>query len=262
MKVSIVTVCFNSAETIRDSIESVLLQSHSNIEHIIIDGASTDGTAEVLSEYRGQVARIVSEPDDGIYDAMNKGIRLATGDIVGILNADDYFASEESISTIVETFSNNEDVNIVFGDLVYVSPDEDRKVRRFYSSGGFRPWKLRFGFMPPHPASYVRREVYERYGLYSTNYQIAADYEIFVRWLVVHRITFQRVDRILVCMRMGGVSTSGFRSSLLLNREIIRACCDNGLYTNWLFIIPKIPFKVAELLRRPRPQALPRMPRI
>ena len=252
MRVSIITVCFNSVETIRDTIESVLAQSYPNIEHVIIDGASTDGTAEVLADYRGRIAKIISEPDQGIYDAMNKGIRAATGDLVGILNSDDFFASSDVISTVAGEFRRDEDADIVFGDLIYVSPYDVRKVRRFYSSRGFRPWKLRFGFMPPHPATYVKKQVYDRFGLYRDGYRIAADYEIFVRWLVANDIAYRRLDKVLVCMRIGGVSTAGFRSSMQLNKEIIRACRDNGLYTNWLFLILKIPFKVAELLRRPR----------
>jgi glycosyltransferase involved in cell wall biosynthesis len=255
MKVSIITVCFNSVRTIRDTVESVLSQSHSEIEHIIIDGGSTDGTLGILSEYRGLVAKIISEPDEGIYDAMNKGIEVATGDIIGVLNSDDFFSSRDSIAAVVREFSNYQDADVVFGDLVFVSSDDLHKIRRFYSSRGFRPWKLRFGYMPPHPATYVRKAVYDQFGLYKRGYQIAADYEINIRWLVVNRLRFRRVDKVLVCMRTGGVSTSGFRSSVLLNREIIRACSDNGLYTNWLFLIPKIPFKFLELLRRPRPRA-------
>ncbi len=252
MKVSIVTVCFNSEQTIRDTLESVVSQSYEDIEYIIVDGASTDGTLAIVDEFKDRIARVVSEPDGGIYDAMNKGISLATGDLVGLLNSDDFFASENAVSEIVECFRGNDELDIVFGDLVYVNSKTDSTVRRFYSSRRFRPWKLRFGFMPPHPATYVRKRVYDNFGLYSLDYRIASDYEMFVRWLFVNRIRFRRVNKVLVRMRMGGISTSGISNSLLLNKEIVRACVSNGLYTNVFFLMPKIPFKLLELFSRPR----------
>lgn len=255
MKVSIITVCFNSADTIRDSIRSVLEQSHSDIEYIIVDGASTDGTLGVISEYGSQIAEVVSEPDDGIYDAMNKGIRRATGEIVGILNSDDFFAAEDVISRVVDVFRADRDVGIVFGDLVYVSSEDLSNIKRYYSSRKFKPWKLRYGYMPPHPATFAKKELYDAYGLYRLDYRIAADYEMFVRWLIGNNIEYRRIDRVLVNMRTGGISTSGISSSILLNREIVKACVDNDVYTNTLFLLPKIPFKLLELLRRPRDTA-------
>ena len=251
MRVSIVTVCFNSAATIRDAIDSVLSQSHPDVEYIIIDGGSTDNTMQIVSEYEGRIATVVSEPDQGIYDAMNKGIRAATGDVMGILNSDDFFASSDVIADVVDVFRSDDDADIVFGDVVFVSAEDLTSVKRYYSSRHFKPWKLRFGYMPPHPATFVRRDLYTRYGEYNLEYRIASDYEMFVRWLIRNEVQYRRLDEVLVHMRLGGISTSGLRSSILLNREIVRACMDNGLYTNFLCMLPKIPFKLLELVRRP-----------
>ena len=255
MKVSIITVCFNSAATIRDAIESVLAQTHTDIEHIVVDGDSADATLDILNEYKGCIARIISEPDGGIYDAMNKGISLATGDVVGILNSDDYFESPDSIRHVVNGFSGSSHVDIVFGDVVFVEPDDLETVQRYYSSRKFKPWKLRFGWMPPHPATFVRRSAYEKCGQYSLRYKISSDYEMFIRWLIVENLPYLRIDRVLVRMRQGGVSTAGIRSNFLLNKEIVDACVRNGLYTNTVFLLAKIPFKLLELIRKPRLQS-------
>lgn len=252
MKVSVITVCFNSATTIRDAIDSVLAQSYEHIEYIVVDGASTDETIDIVRSYEGKVDRIISEPDRGIYDAMNKGIAASTGDIIGILNSDDFFASRNVIHDVVDAFQNDDSADIVFGDVVFVSPIDLKAVTRFYSSRHFKPWKLRFGYMPPHPATFVRKNVYERFGSYSLQYQISSDYEMFIRWLAVAQLAYRRIDQVLVHMRSGGKSTSGIASSILLNREIVAACTNNGLYTNWLFLAPKIPFKLLEFIRRPR----------
>ena len=252
MKVSIITVCFNSAGTLHHTIDSVLGQSHPDLEYIVVDGASTDGTLDILRDYRDRITRVISEPDEGIYDAMNKGIEACTGDIVGILNSDDFFRSPDTIADVVNAFSENGSADIVFGDIVYVSLDDLESVTRYYSSKRFKPWKLRFGYMPPHPGTFVRREAYEKVGLYRLDYRISADYEMFIRWLISARLPYRRIDKVLVHMRPGGLSTSGFRNSILLNREIIRACVENGLYTNWLFLLPKVPFKLLELIRKPR----------
>lgn len=254
MKVSIITVSFNSAATIRDTIDSVLAQSYDDIEYIVIDGASADGTMDVVREYEQKIAHIVSEPDSGIYDAMNKGISIATGDVVGILNSDDFFESSETIQHVVNGFSSDSHADIVFGDVVFVEPGDLATVKRFYSSRRFKPWKLRFGWMPPHPGTFVRRDVYEKYGQYSLEYKISSDFEMFVRWLIVEKLSYLRIDRVLVRMRQGGVSTAGLGSVFLLNREIVAACRSNGLYTNLIFLLAKIPFKLLELVRKPREQ--------
>lgn len=251
MKISIITVCYNSEATIRDTIESVLAQSHPDVEHIIVDGASTDGTLQVIDEYRGRIAKVISEPDRGLYDAMNKGVQAASGDVIGILNSDDFLEDEHVVAHVADCFTEHAAVDMVFGDVVFVEPHDLNVVFRYYSSAHFRPWKLRFGWMPPHPATFVRKEAYDRCGLYSLRYKIAADYEMFVRWLLKHKLRYRRIDRVMVRMRAGGVSTSGLKSSLLLNREIVGACRLNGVYTNLGLVLTKLPFKVLEFVRRP-----------
>ncbi len=251
MKVSIITVCYNSEKTIRDTIESVLVQNHPEIEYVVVDGLSTDTTIDIVNEYRGKISKIISEPDQGIYDAMNKGVKYSTGDIVGILNSDDFFESPSTISDVVKHFHSNPTASLVIGDVVYVDPNNTEKITRFYSSRKFKPAKLRFGWMPPHAATFIKASVYNKFGNYSTDYEISADYELFVRLLLLHKVCYSRLDKVLVKMRTGGVSSSGIKSNFLLNIEIVKACKDNGIYTNIFLVLLKTPMKLLELFRRP-----------
>lgn len=250
MKISILTVSYNSESTIRDTIESVLAQTYPNIEYIVVDGASKDNTMGIVSEYSGSIAKVVSEPDKGIYDAMNKGIALATGDVVGILNSDDFYENTTALATVAAAFTKNPASALVYGDVVFVEPDNLQKVTRFYSAAHFRAWKLRFGWMPPHPGTFIRSTVYRDVGPYSLLYKISADYEMFVRLLLCKRLQYSHINQVLVRMRSGGVSTSGVRSSLRLNREIVQACRRNGIYTNLFMVLSKIPFKLMEFVKR------------
>lgn len=254
MKISIITVCFNSVKTIRSAIESVVSQSYNDIEYIIVDGASNDSTMSVISEYQSYISTIISEPDSGLYEAMNKGINAATGDVIGILNSDDVFVDEYVLSSVAEEFQGNEQSDIVFGDIVFVRPSDPNTIIRYYSSKNFRPWKMRFGWMPPHPATFFKKEVYDNVGRYSLEYKISADYELFVRAFIVHKYKFSRINQTLVRMDLGGVSSSGIKSNILLNLEIVRACRSNGVYTNIFLVLSKIPFKLFELIIRPRIQ--------
>lgn len=251
MKVSIITVCFNSAETITGTLKSLASQSYKDIEHIIVDGGSSDRTLEIVDANRCDRTKVISESDDGLYDAMNKGIKLATGDIIGILNSDDFFESDDVVAAVIDTFLQSPECDLVFGDVVFVDQDHLSKVTRYYGAQNFRPWKLRFGWMPPHPATFVRRSAYEKVGGYRLDMRISADYEMFVRWLLKARLRWKHLNKVLVRMRSGGVSTSGVRSSITLNREIVRACRVNGIYTNLFMVLSKIPFKLLELVRRP-----------
>ncbi|OCW24943.1 MULTISPECIES: glycosyltransferase family 2 protein [Pseudomonas] len=252
MKLSIITVCFNSASTIRDTIESVLSQDHTDIEYIIVDGGSKDGTQAIVESYGARINRFVSEPDKGLYDAMNKGVALATGAVIGILNSDDFYESTTSLSSVVKAFEHCPESDAVFGDVVFVNPADLRNVTRFYRGNRFAPWKLRFGWMPPHPATFIRKMAYDTVGLYSLKYRISADYEFFVRLFMVHRLKYSYLDKVLVRMRSGGASTDGLRSSLKLNLEIVKACRTNGVYTNILMLVLKLPFKLYELRKRPK----------
>jgi glycosyltransferase involved in cell wall biosynthesis len=205
----------------------------------------------IVDEYKDRISIVVSESDKGIYDAMNKGIKLATGDVIGILNSDDFYQNNGVIKDVVCQFDSFPDSDIVFGDVVFVAPDNLGKIVRYYRSANFKPWKLRFGWMPPHPATFIKKCAYDQVGLYSLDFKISSDYEMFVRLLLVHKLRFSRMNKVLVRMRMGGVSTAGMKSSLLLNKEIVQACRRNGVYTNLVFVLFKIPFKLMELFRRP-----------
>lgn len=249
MKISIITVCYNSEETLRDTIESVLSQSYGDIEYIIVDGNSRDSTMSIVKEYEGKIAHVLSEPDKGIYDAMNKGIKLATGDFVGILNSDDIFATPDSVQLIVDHLSNNPACEAVYGDLVFVERDDTSKVVRKYSSERFAAWKVRFGFMVPHPTFYTRRSNFEKFGLYKLGYRVSADFELMAR-LMVSGIRFDRIPHVLVKMRQGGISTTGMWWRVHQNMEIVRACRENGLYTNLAMVAMKVPFKLASYLSR------------
>ncbi|MEA5127282.1 MAG: glycosyltransferase family 2 protein [Proteiniphilum sp.] len=246
MKVSIITVTFNSASTIRDTIDSVIAQDYANIEHIIVDGASKDGTLDIVKSYSNKISRIISEPDNGIYDAMNKGIRVATGDIVGILNSDDFFTSSDVISTIAESFTQN-NIDALYGDIHFVHPDNLNKPVRYYSSKIFKPSLFCYGFMPAHPSFYMKKSCYDLYGLYALDYKIASDYDLLIRYLYKYKVKYQYIKKDFVTMRTGGVSTENMQSRIVLNREIIRACNRYGIKTNMLLLSLKYLYKIFEL---------------
>lgn len=251
MKVSIITVCFNSAKTIEDTIQSVLSQDYPDIEYIIIDGASSDKTLEIIERYRDKIAIVVSEPDLGIYDAMNKGIAQASGDIIGILNSDDVYNASNSVSTIVNAMTAK-GVDCAFSDLVVVDSPQSNKVLRYYNSGQFTIDRFKYGWMPAHPTFFVKASIYKKVGPYALDYKISADYEMLIRILWVQRASYVYLPIPLVKMRWGGVSTSSSRQILLLNQEIVRACKANGINTNLFLLMLKIPRK---MLERFRPQA-------
>jgi glycosyltransferase involved in cell wall biosynthesis len=249
IKISIITVVWNNESTIKDAINSVLGQIYKNIEYIIIDGASTDGTIDIVKSYGDKITKFISEPDKGLYDAMNKGIQLATGDIVGILNSDDFYIDEFVIEKVVRTFKE-EKVDSVFADLVFVKADNLDKTVRYYDSGKFNPSKLAYGWMPAHPTFFVKREFYERYGVFRTDLKIAADFDILARFLFTHKLSYHYMQEVLVKMRVGGVSTGGFKSKILLNKEVLQVCEENGIETNIFKILLKYPQKVLEILKK------------
>jgi glycosyltransferase involved in cell wall biosynthesis len=246
-KVSLITVAYNSAATIRGTIESIIAQDYPDIEHIIIDGASTDGTAEIVRSYGSRIIKFVSEPDTGIYDAMNKGLRLATGDIIGILNSDDLYTETNIISRVVAEFQRSS-ADLVFGDIVFVHPGNLDKVIRYYSSATCGPENFAWGWMPAHPSCFLRREVYEKYGYFKPDYRIAADFEILARLMVRHRIAYSYIPTVLVKMRTGGVSSANLRTKWILNQEIARACRENGISTNMPKLLLRYFRKVFQLL--------------
>lgn len=248
MKFSIITVCYNSAATIEDTIKSIKAQTYKDIEYIIIDGGSTDNTNQIISGHSDVVDVHISEKDDGLYDAMNKGIKMATGDVIGILNSDDFFCSETSVAELASGFTN-ENIDAVYSDLVYVQERDTSRVTRLYSSKAYKKSLMRFGLMLPHPTFYVKRDVYDTCGLYKTDYRVAADFELIAR-CVSKGIKLNRVPKITVKMREGGISSSGLMWRVHQNIEIVRACRENGIYTNLAMVALKLPYKVLSLLTR------------
>jgi glycosyltransferase involved in cell wall biosynthesis len=246
--VTIITVVLNEAATLEGTIRSVIEQTYDNVEHIIIDGGSSDATLDILRKYDDNIDYWVSEKDDGIYDAMNKGIGLARGDYVGMLNADDFFANPCALEKIAAHFIAS-NVEAVFSCLDIVDAADSKRVLRKYRVSTFSPFMLRIGLMPPHPTFYCKRSCYEMAGLYRTDYRIAADFEMLVRLLLKHHITWEFIDETTVKMRSGGISNSGIKSRWVGNHEIIRACTENGLYTNMFLLALKLPTRLLEMIR-------------
>lgn len=231
MKVSIITVVYKNKDTIKDAIESVLNQTYKNIEYIIVDGASTDGTVEIIKSYGNKIDKFISEPDNGIYDAMNKGIKLATGDIIGFLNSDDFYASNNVLEKVTNEFIDKK-VDSVYGDLVYVDNKDVTKVVRYWKSKPYKEGLFKKGWHPPHPTFFVKREIYEKYGKFRLEFKIAADYELMLRFLEKHKISTAYIPKVLVKMRVGGKSNQSIKNILKANLECYRAWKVNGLKIN------------------------------
>ena len=246
--ITVITVVFNGASTIEDTIQSVINQTYNNVEYIVIDGGSTDGTQGIIRKYEHAIDYWVSEKDKGIYDAMNKGIALAAGDYVGLLNADDLFAGNDILQIVAERFRLS-GVNAVFSCLNIVDKNNLKKILRKYRIVKLNSSLLRIGVMPPHPTFYCKRCCYEKAGVYKTDYKIAADFEMLSRMLLGQKISWEFIDKVTVIMRSGGLSNSGFMARIKLNWEIIRACKENGLYTNLLLLALKLPVRLFELIR-------------
>ncbi|BCE00610.1 glycosyltransferase family 2 protein [Marinicellulosiphila megalodicopiae] len=240
MKVSIITVCYNSSSTIEDTIKSVVSQDYCDIEYIIIDGGSTDNTGLLIEKYCDFVDVLVSEQDDGLYDAMNKGIKLATGDVVGILNSDDVLANNNVIQNIVDHMGA---YGCVYGDIGFYSDDNFNVKKRHYSSKGFSISKFKRGMMPAHPSCYVKRGEYLKAGEYRTDFKIASDFDMLLRLFTLPKFKSIYLEEEIVKMRLGGVSTSGIKSTYLLNKEIIQSCRSNKIKTNWFLLLSKYPSK-------------------
>jgi glycosyltransferase involved in cell wall biosynthesis len=247
VKVSVVTACFNSARTIADTIGSVASQSHREIEHILVDGGSTDGTLEVIASRRASIAKLIPGPDDGIYDALNKGLAQSSGNIVGFLHADDVYADDRVIEDVVREFSA-QPLEAVYGNVAFVRGDDLEQLVRVYRSERFRPSRIAWGWMPAHPALFLARSVFEKFGRFKTDYAIAADFEFVARTFPTPGFRYRYLPKVLVKMRMGGISTQGWRSTLTLNQEVLRACRENGISTNYFKILSKYPAKALEFL--------------
>jgi len=247
MLVSIITVCYNSEATIRTTLQSVAEQTYQEIEHIIIDGGSTDATLEIVKEF-DHVARISSERDNGIYDAMNKGIKLATGDIVGILNSDDHFSSQEIVEGIIHRFDRS-NIDALYADVQFVD-ESNQTVTRYYSSASWNIERFKYGFMPAHPSFYIKREYFNKLGYYKTNYKIAADFDLLLRFFSKGDLKYTYWEKPIVNMLEGGVSTQGLKSKYILSKEILRSCKENSIKSNWCYMIYRLGYKTVELILR------------
>lgn len=229
MKFSIVTACYNAENTIGDTVRSISEQSHADVEHLVIDGRSTDDTLSIVHTFGSRAElRVLSEPDGGIYDAMNKGIALATGDIVGFLNSDDFYASNDVLATVARVMTNPE-VDACFGDLCYVRKTDVHWVVRYWRSSPYYSGLFERGWSPPHPTFFVRREVYRRLGGFDLRYKLAADVELMMRFLEKDKVKAQYIQKILVTMRLGGVGNRSISNIRKQNREVLEALRRNGL---------------------------------
>lgn len=242
MTISIITVVLNN-ELIGSAIQSVINQDYPDIEYIVIDGGSTDHTLQLINNYRENISVLVSEPDKGIYDAINKGIAIAKGEIVGILNADDVFADNQVLSRVVANFKANPSVEAFYADIVFTDRQDTNKITRYYSSARFRPWMFRFGTAPPHPSFYAKRSLFQKYGNYTVDFEISGDFDLLLRYMLIHKVKMHYRKDVWVKMRVGGISTSGLSSIKKQNKEILQSCRRHGLLTSTPLIYAKYLFK-------------------
>jgi len=228
LKISIITAVYNNIDTISEAIESVLSQTYDDLEYIIIDAASTDGTVDIIKQYQDKISIFVSEPDNGIYDGLNKGIALATGDVIGFLHSDDLYQHNRVIGVVAEAFKNYQ-VDSVFGDLNYVNKEDTSKIIRYWKSGDFSFKKLHRGWMPPHPTFFVKRNVYEKFDVFDTSFKIAADYDIILRFLGKHQISTHYIPEVFIKMRVGGESNKNLKNFIQKSKDDLRAMKKNSI---------------------------------
>lgn len=245
---SIITVCRNNETTIARTIESVNAQQDVKVQHIFVDGASTDGTLDLISRVGAANRIVISEPDKGIYDAMNKGLNLAHGEIIGLLNADDYYNGNLVLSKVARAFEVS-GKDCVFGDIEFFKAAQPDKVIRHYDSGRFTPQRLKIGMMPAHPATFFRKQVYDQLGQFKTDYKISADFEFIARAFKTGKLPFVYIPEVLVRMQSGGVSSRGIKSKYMLNMEVLRALRENGIASSPFHLLAKIPLRLLELLK-------------
>lgn len=260
MRISVITVTYNSAKTVENTIKSVLRQDYKDYEYLIIDGGSKDNTVDIIKKneplFEGRM-HWISERDNGMYDGINKGIRMATGDVVGIINSDDFYHRTDIFRIIADSFELNGEkiklkngcpVEAIYGDVRFVNPRNLEKTVRYYSSRNWRLWRFRFGFMPAHPSFFTYKNNFEKYGYYQYDYHIAADYELLIRHLYTNKVPAKYVPVDFMKMRTGGRSTNGIKANIKLNKEIVRGCRENGIWTCMPLLFLKYFIKVFELL--------------
>lgn len=247
MKISIVTVTYNSAATVEATLASVVAQDHEDIEYIIVDGRSSDNTLEIVDKYKHRISKVISEKDSGIYDALNKGIALATGEIVGIIHSDDFYVHDKVLSRVAEEFRKG--VDSVYADLQYVNRDNTDKVIRHWRSGKYREGIFLAGWMPPHPTFFIKKDCYDKYGSFNTILKSAADYELMLRMLHKHKISTAYIPEVIVKMRVGGKSNASWMNRINANREDRLAWKLNGLEPGLLTLTFKPLSKIRQFLK-------------
>lgn len=250
MKMSVVTVCYNACATLEETIRSVAAQTYPNIEYVVIDGGSTDGTQDILSTCDDIIDKWVSEPDEGLYQAMNKGLKAASGDFIGFLNADDRFASSDALEAVAYTAKATE-ADCILADTAILSAQKPDRVKRFYSARSFRPWQFRFGHMPPHPSTYVRRDLLMKLGGFDAEFPISADFDLMLRLYKELNPKVAYLPKTLVAMRGGGVTTRGMSSNVSINQQVLASCRKQGVWSHPVAIWSKYFFKIFQYLKRP-----------
>ena len=249
MKISIITVTFNSEDTIEDTLLSVFSQNYTDIEYIIIDGGSNDNTLRIVKKYSKYISHIISENDKGMYDAINKGIKLSRGDVIHILNSDDIYASENILTEIANIFKKSR-YEIILSKIVFFKHNIKTNNKKYYTRDigvkFFTPNLLRFGWMPAHPGTFIKKNIYSKFGLYKTNYQIAADYEMFVRLFLKFKVSYFKYDKLSIRMKEGGKSTKSIYSNYVITKEIMQSFRENNLYTNYVFLVLRLPIKMCQ----------------
>jgi glycosyltransferase involved in cell wall biosynthesis len=242
MKISIITVVYNNEKTILDAMQSVLSQSYENIEYVVIDGKSKDNTVNLINEYKDKLGYFTSEKDNGLYDAMNKGIKACTGDVIGILNSDDLYQDSNVIKVIMEHFNNDPELDILYGDLVYVKSDDTNKVVRNWKSKSYYNNFFENANVPPHPALFVRNKVYKEAGVFNLQYNLAADYELMLRMFKKYNFKSKYINRLIIKMRLGGATNQSFTNIVNQNKEILKSWNNNGLQAPF-YLMPLRIFK-------------------
>jgi glycosyltransferase involved in cell wall biosynthesis len=243
MKITIITVSLNSSSTIADTLRSVATQTYADIEHLVIDGQSSDETMQVVDAHSHPKLIFSSEPDNGIYDAMNKGVQRASGEVIGILNSDDFYVHQNVLTEVVTAFTNDLSLDVVLGDVDFVKSGDLKNPVRTYRASGFKTWMFRFGFMPPHPAVFVRKAAFERVGYYKTGYRIAADFDFLLRLLLIDGAKYQATGKHWVRMLTGGASTSGWRSNFVITNEMQRSLLENKVFSSIPMLLLRLPIK-------------------
>lgn len=245
MRISVITVCLNASATIGETLRSVREQTHLNIEHIVVDGGSTDGTVDILAH---SGCRFISEPDRGIYHAMNKGIAMATGEIIGFLNSDDLFHTRRAIEWVAQSADQ---ADIVYGNVVIVRRHDTSQIVRYYSARHFKRYQMRFGQIPPHPATYIKRSLLISVGGFNEQYRISGDFDLMLRLIYKQRCSIRYIDKTLVTFRSGGVSSRGLSSLIAINKDILSSCRENGVWTNTPVLCLRYFTKFLQFFRRP-----------